>query len=111
MPGSPMNDQTLTELTGEEEKTAAARSRIYELFARLFDYPDKAFGEAIRTGELAERIRQTLSALDPSVLEEASELRWVLWDPGDAVGGWALHLAVEDPQDGMAWAISAVDMI
>jgi hypothetical protein len=48
---------------------------------------------------------------DPSVLEEASELRWVLWDPGDAVGGWALHLAVEDPQDGMAWAISAVDMI
>ena len=48
---------------------------------------------------------------DPSVLEEASELRWVLWDPGDAVGGWALHLAVEDPQDGMAWAISAVDMV
>jgi len=47
---------------------------------------------------------------DPSVLEEASELRWVLWSPGDAVGGWALHLAVEDPQDGVAWAISAVDM-
>ena len=47
---------------------------------------------------------------DPSVLEEASELRWVLWDPGDAVGGWALHLAVEDPHDGVAWAISAVDM-
>ncbi len=47
---------------------------------------------------------------DPSDLEEAAELRWVLWDPGDAVGGWALHLAVEDPQDGVAWAISAVDM-
>ena len=47
---------------------------------------------------------------DPSVLDEASELRWVLWGPGDAVGGWALHLAVEDPQDGVAWAISAVDM-
>jgi hypothetical protein len=47
---------------------------------------------------------------DPSDLEEAGELRWVLWDPGDAVGGWALNLAVEDPQDGVAWAISAVDM-
>ena len=47
---------------------------------------------------------------DPSDLEEAAELRWVVWDPGDAVGGWALHLAIEDPQDGVAWAISAVDM-
>ena len=48
---------------------------------------------------------------DPSALEEASELRWVLWDPGDAVGGWAFHLAVEDPQYGMAWAVSANDMV
>ena len=47
---------------------------------------------------------------DPGDLEEAAELRWVLWDPGDAVGGWALNLAIEDPQDGVAWAISAVDM-
>src|SRR5665811_1243101 len=47
---------------------------------------------------------------DCAELEEATELRWVLWDPGDAVGGWALHLAVEDPDDGIAWAISAVDM-
>jgi len=47
---------------------------------------------------------------DCAELEEATELRWVLWDPGDAVGGWALHLAVEDPDDGVAWAISAVDM-
>ncbi|MEN8113218.1 MAG: hypothetical protein ABFS21_02420 [Actinomycetota bacterium] len=47
---------------------------------------------------------------DPGALAEASELRWVLWDPGDSVGGWALHLAVEDPDDGVAWAVSAVDM-
>jgi DMSO reductase family type II enzyme chaperone len=64
-----MNEQTLTELTGEGEKTAAARSRTYELFARLFEYPDQAFGEAIRAGEVAETIRQTLGALDPSLLE------------------------------------------
>ncbi len=48
---------------------------------------------------------------DPDELAEANEFRWVLWDPGDAVGGWALHLAVEDPEDGVAWAISAVDMV
>jgi len=38
-----------------------------------------------------------------------SELRWLRWDPGDAVGGWGFHLAVEDPVDGIAWAVSAVD--
>jgi hypothetical protein len=48
---------------------------------------------------------------DPDALAEADELNWYLWDPGDQVGGWALHLAVEDPQDGVAWALSAVDMV
>lgn len=41
---------------------------------------------------------------------EAAELSWYRWDPGDAVGGWALHLAVEDDVEGLAWAVSAVDM-
>lgn len=43
--------------------------------------------------------------------EEAQSLRWVLWDPGDQIGGWGFHLAVEDPEDGLAWAVSAVDAI
>jgi hypothetical protein len=47
---------------------------------------------------------------DPDDLAEGEELIWYLWDPGDQVGGWSLHLAVEDPQDGVAWALSAVDM-
>jgi hypothetical protein len=47
---------------------------------------------------------------DPDALAEANELKWYLWDPGDQVGGWSLHLAVEDPVDGVAWALSAVDM-
>ncbi len=38
-----------------------------------------------------------------------AELRWLRWDPGDAAGGWGLHLAIEDPVDEMAWAVSAVD--
>jgi len=47
---------------------------------------------------------------DPAVLEqEAAELRWFAWDPGDRVGGWNFHLAVEDPSEGLAWAVSAVD--
>jgi len=41
--------------------------------------------------------------------EESADLRWLLWDPGDRVGGWNLHLGIEDPQDGMAWVVSAVD--
>lgn len=48
--------------------------------------------------------------VDPGDLAaEARELRWLLWDPGDATGGWAFHLAVEDPEVGVAWAVSAVD--
>jgi hypothetical protein len=49
---------------------------------------------------------------DPEELgDEAASLRWVLWDPGDQIGGWAFHLAVEDPEDGLAWAVSSADAI
>lgn len=49
---------------------------------------------------------------DTSLLgEEAEGLRWVLWDPGDRVGGWNLHIGIEDPQDGVAWVLSAVDAV
>jgi hypothetical protein len=40
---------------------------------------------------------------------EAAELRYLLWDPGDRVGGWNLHIGIEDPADGIAWVLSAVD--
>ncbi len=62
----------------------------------------------------------TLAALlglddgDPTPDELGSEgkaLGWCLWDPGDHIGGWGFHLAVEDPIDGLAWAISAVDAL
>jgi hypothetical protein len=38
-----------------------------------------------------------------------SELRWYWWDAADPDTGWTLRLAVEDPLDGLAWAVSAVD--
>ena len=46
-----------------------------------------------------------------SLGEEAADVRWVLWDPGDRVGGWNLHLGIEDPHDGAAWVLSAVDAV
>lgn len=47
---------------------------------------------------------------DPDSLgSEAAGLRWVEWDPGEHVGGWSFYLAAEDPLDGLAWAVSAVD--
>ncbi len=41
--------------------------------------------------------------------EAAAELRWLLWQPAGWSGGWSLHLAVEDPVDGLSWAIAATD--
>lgn len=41
--------------------------------------------------------------------EAGAELRWFVWDAGDQIGGWHFHLAVEDPADGLAWAVSSVD--
>ena len=38
----------------------------------------------------------------------AGELRWYRWAAGPATG-WACRLAVEDPDDGLAWAIDATD--
>jgi hypothetical protein len=39
----------------------------------------------------------------------ASQLRWYRWDAGEPETGWALRIAVEDPDRGRAWALSAVD--
>jgi hypothetical protein len=44
-----------------------------------------------------------------AVGEAAAGLRWYQWDPGSPDTGWALRLAVEDPDDGLAWALSATD--
>ena len=41
--------------------------------------------------------------------QAASELRWFWWDDGSPSTGWALRLAIEDPAEGLAWAIAASD--
>jgi hypothetical protein len=43
--------------------------------------------------------------------EAVSELRWFLWDAGEPDTGWWFRLAVEDPLDGIAWAIAATDAV
>jgi hypothetical protein len=37
------------------------------------------------------------------------ELNWFVWSDLVPPTGWSLHLAVEDPDHGLAWAVSAVD--
>jgi hypothetical protein len=38
-------------------------------------------------------------------------LRWWVWDAFEPAGGWRLQLAVEDPDDHVAWAVVAVDEV
>ncbi len=40
---------------------------------------------------------------------DGCERRFFKWERGDQVGGWHFHLAVEDPADGLSWAVTAVD--
>ncbi len=39
----------------------------------------------------------------------AGDIRWYAWDAGEQTTGWSLRLAVEDPAEGLAWAVSATD--
>ncbi|HEX4978653.1 MAG TPA: hypothetical protein VFV35_01190 [Acidimicrobiales bacterium] len=48
--------------------------------------------------------------VDPDELGEAvAELRWFAWEPPGPLAGWTCRLAVEDPADGLAWALDASD--
>jgi hypothetical protein len=38
-----------------------------------------------------------------------ADLRWYRWDAHEPAGGWRLQLAVEDSNDGVAWAVNAAD--
>ncbi|TML63344.1 MAG: hypothetical protein E6G17_05870 [Actinobacteria bacterium] len=41
--------------------------------------------------------------------DAAGDLRWYRWDAAEPVTGWSLRLAVEDPAEGLAWALAATD--
>jgi len=41
--------------------------------------------------------------------DAAARLRWHRWADPAAPTGWSLRLAVEDPDEGLAWAVAATD--
>lgn len=49
---------------------------------------------------------------DPDELgRAAAELQWFAWSDLAAPTGWNLNLAIEDPIEGLSWAITAVDAV
>jgi hypothetical protein len=47
--------------------------------------------------------------LADEVGEVVASFRWWLWDAYEPKTGWWLRLAVEDPEEGLAWAVAATD--
>jgi hypothetical protein len=39
-----------------------------------------------------------------------SRFHWFWFDDGSPGTGWELRLAIEDPDSGLSWAVSAVDL-
>jgi hypothetical protein len=42
--------------------------------------------------------------------EAINDLRWWAWDPGGFEVGWTCRLVVEDLNEGLAWALNAMDV-
>jgi DMSO reductase family type II enzyme chaperone len=59
--------EILEHLSTPEQEQAAARSRGYRILAAAFDYPEGEMGEAIRSGEIAQALREGLGAVDPAL--------------------------------------------
>ncbi len=84
-----MSEEILAGLASPDEQRAAARSRAYQVFASAFGYPDGETSQAIREGELAEALRDVLTAIAPALLEHAD---WgALSDTGKAVDDLAVE--------------------
>jgi DMSO reductase family type II enzyme chaperone len=64
-----MSGEELEKLSDPAGQRAGARSRAYAAFAEMFGYPDKEYFEAVRSGTLAEALREVLANVDPSLVE------------------------------------------
>jgi hypothetical protein len=84
-----MSAPTLQSVSRPEARLAAARSRAYETFARLFDYPDAELVEDVRDGTLADAVRAVLTEVDPELAARGS------WDALRDAGSEPDDLAVE----------------
>jgi len=68
-PGAAPQIESLEGLSDSDAIRAAARSRAYGAFAQAFEYPDEAFGEDIRAGELARALAEIVAAVDPELAQ------------------------------------------
>ncbi|MDH3212505.1 MAG: molecular chaperone TorD family protein [Myxococcales bacterium] len=84
-----MSAPTLQAISQPEARLAVARSRAYETFARLFDYPDVELFEDVRDGTLADALRAVLTEVDPELAALGS------WDALRDAGSEPDDLAVE----------------
>ena len=84
-----MTEQILTEFSNPAAEAAALRSLAYTSFAAVFDYPEAELLEAIRTGTLADKFRELLSAIDPKLIEAVN------WDALRDAGADGDELKVE----------------
>ena len=76
---------------GRRRGAAVGRSEAWWVATHLTGLND---GEPVHPDELGEAV---------------SELRWAVWDAGEPDTGWALRIAVEDPAEGLAWVLAAID--
>ncbi len=77
------------EITLDIEQPAAKRSMVYTSFAAIFEYPDKDMVEAIRSGVIAQRLKQQLAEVDEKLLESVD------WDALSDAGSNDDDLMVE----------------
>jgi DMSO reductase family type II enzyme chaperone len=64
-----VTEQVLQGLDTPEQQLAAARSRTYGVFAGAIEYPDAELCELIRSGTLAQGLREALGAVDAELVE------------------------------------------
>lgn len=76
---------------GRRPGTAAGRFGAWWLLAALGDLLDDWPADPNELGDLA------------------GELRWYRWNGYEPEIGWSLQIAVEDPDNGVAWALTALD--
>jgi len=78
-----MSGEVLEKISDPAGQRAGARSRAYAAFTEMFEYPDKEYFEAVRSGSLAEALREVLRNVDPSLVEGADGDWEALSNAGD----------------------------
>ena len=73
----------LANLQTEAEKTAASRSRVYQLLAMAFSFPDAEFFESIRDGTLAAALGAACAGLPYDTVSLLEDLGTIQGSPDD----------------------------